>query len=165
MTETRSPPSGKQAALLLVRLGKELHAFPVEAVEEVLPALPVKPIALSPKFVRGVVFVRGHLIPVVDAAERLGLTDYVRPAEPHIVCLRVHGRLVGVEVDEAIDLMVPPDGSRLSPADVGITDGIWASVLERDGEVIRVFDPSRLVAGIAEPVADPQVRRRQTAEP
>ena len=56
-------------------------------------------------FVRGVVFVRGHLIPVVDAAERLGLREHQRPDEPHIVCLRVDGRLVGVELDEALDLL------------------------------------------------------------
>ena len=42
---------------------------------------------------------------VLDAAERLRMVDHQRPAEPHIVCVRMAGgRLVGVEFDEALNL-------------------------------------------------------------
>ena len=40
---------------------------------------------------------------VLDAAERLWLKDHERLPEPHIVCLRIGERLVGVEFDEALD--------------------------------------------------------------
>ncbi|MBC7817349.1 MAG: chemotaxis protein CheW, partial [Planctomycetaceae bacterium] len=103
---------GRQLALA-VRIGGNLHALPIDMVEEVLPALPIETIPQCPAFVRGVVFVRGHLIPVLDAAERLRLRDHVRPAEPHIVCLRIGSRLVGLEVDEAIDLIEIPSSTAL----------------------------------------------------
>ena len=143
-SETKATPGANMA--LAVRLGKNLLAIPITAVEEVLPALSIEPIPQCPNFVRGVVFVRGHLIPVIDAAERLGIKDHQRPPEPHIVCLRVGDRLVGVEFDEALDLMELNDANSLSAADVGADrQGFFAGVLEQDGEVIRLLAPDRLL--------------------
>lgn len=133
-------------SVLAVRIGRHLHAIPTASIEEVLPALPVEPIPRSPEFVVGVVFVRGHLIPVLSAAERLGVTDYERPLEPNIVCLRVEGRLIGVEVDEAIDLMDLPADSALPTEGFCKTQPFLKALVEHDGEVVRVLDPEKLVS-------------------
>lgn len=146
MTQSATPSVTPGDQVLVVRLGAGLHAIPVAAVEEILPALPVEPVAQCPPFVRGVVFVRGHLIPVLDLAERLGMADHVRPAEPHIVCLRWSGRLVGVQVDEALDLMKLPDTAGLSAELLGAGSGLIQSVIERDGQIVRLLNPARLVA-------------------
>lgn len=146
MTQSATPSVTPGDQVLVVRLGAGLHAIPVAAVEEILPALPVEPVAQCPSFVRGVVYVRGHLIPVLDLAERLGMADHVRPAEPHIVCLRWSGRLVGVQVDEALDLMKLPDTAGLSAELLGAGSGLIQSVIERDGQIVRLLNPARLVA-------------------
>ena len=63
---------------LIVRLGENLHGIPIEWVEEVLPALPIETVPHCPKCVRGVISVRGHLIPVLDAGERDPVAEVVR---------------------------------------------------------------------------------------
>ena len=136
---------GVQLALA-VRIGENLHAMPIDVVEEVLPALPIETIPQCPSFVRGVVFVRGHLIPVLDAAERLGLRDHVRPAEPHIVCLRVGSRLVGLEVDEAIDLIEIGACTALPVEEWNAQSGFLSGLVEKDGQVIRILDAKRMIA-------------------
>ena len=136
---------GVQLALA-VRIGENLHAMPIDVIEEVLPALPIETIPQCPSFVRGVVFVRGHLIPVLDAAERLGLRDHVRPAEPHIVCLRVGSRLVGLEVDEAIDLIEIGASTALPVEDWNAQSGFLSGLVEKDGQVIRILDAKRMIA-------------------
>lgn len=146
MTGIRQSSTTKVMNVLAVRLGRHLHAIPTASIEEVLPALPIEPIPRSPDFVIGVVFVRGHLIPVLSAAERIGVTDYVRPPEPNIVCLRVGGRLIGVEVDEAIDLIDLPADSALSTNDFCRTQPFLKALVEYDGEVVRVLDPEKLVS-------------------
>jgi purine-binding chemotaxis protein CheW len=130
---------------LAVRLGETVHAIPIAAVEEVLPALPVERIPQCPTFVRGVISVRGHLVPVLDAAERLGLTDHQRPAEPHIVCVRVADRLVGVEVDEALDLVDLRGGTRVTAEALGATRGFFSGAVELAGEIVRLLDPAGLL--------------------
>ena len=143
-SEAKTSPATKLA--LAVRLGENLHAIPIAAVEEVLPALPIETVPQCPDFVRGVVFVRGHLIPVLDAAERLGIKDHQRPPEPPIVCLRIGDRLVGVEFDEALDLLELHEVDSLTAEDVGAQSGFFAGVLEQDGQVIRLLDPEKMMA-------------------
>ncbi|MDA1231555.1 MAG: chemotaxis protein CheW [Planctomycetota bacterium] len=146
MTESTLTASHSLITVLGVRLGADLHAIPIEAVEEVLPALPIESISQCPSFVRGVVFVRGHVIPVIDAAERLGFHAHQRPLEPHIVCLRIGDRLVGVEFDEATDLIEIDPANLMSAADLGARDGFFSGVIDRDGETIRLLDPEKLLA-------------------
>jgi purine-binding chemotaxis protein CheW len=118
----------------------------VQAIEEVLPNLPMEPIAHCPEFMRGVVFVRGHLIPVIDGRCRLGVGDGLRAADPHIVCLRHGDRLVGLEVDEALNLIAFPASAVTGAAALGARNGLVSGVIERDGRLIRLVDPPRLVA-------------------
>ena len=120
--------------------------MPIEAVEEVLPARPIETLPQCPDFVAGVVFVRGHLIPVLSAAERLRLRNYSRPAEPHIVCLRLGDRLVGLEVDEALDLVDLRQGVRLDAREVGGRGAFFSGVLDLDGKLLRILNPARLLA-------------------
>ena len=132
--------------VLSVRLGADLHAIPIKAVEEVLPAIPLETVPDCPGFIRGVVYVRGHIIPVLDAAERLGLKEHQRPPEPHIVCIRIGEQLVGVEVDEALDL-IEIDPTQVMAADrIGARTGFFSGVIDLDGQMIRLLDPEKLLA-------------------
>lgn len=145
MTETTTTQAPTPTMVLAVRLGEAMHAIPIGVVEEVLPALPIETVPNCPPFVRGVVFVRGHLIPVLDAAERLGLRGHQRPLEPHIVCLRIGGRLIGVEFDEALDLIDLGDAETLSSGELGASAGFFSGVIQRDGRIMRLLDPDRLI--------------------
>lgn len=146
MTEVRASQSPATGLLLAVRLGDILYGIPIDAVDEVLPALPVEPLPDCPAFVRGVVFLRGKLVPVLDAAERLRLQDHQRPAEPHIVCLKTSLRLIGVEFDEALDLIDVESGDSLSFGEVGANGGFFSAVVEREGTVVRILNPAMLVS-------------------
>lgn len=128
-----------------MRLGKDLHAIPIAWVEEVLPALLIESLPQCPSFVRGVVFVRGHLIPVLDAAERLGVKGHQRPDEPHIVCVRLGERLIGIEIDEALDLIDVGNVESLDAEAIGAREGFFAGVIEQQGEIIRLLNPKKLL--------------------
>ena len=146
LTESASDAGRNDRTVLAVQLGAEVHAIPIEVIEEVLPALPIESIPQCPDFIRGVVNVRGHVIPVLDAADRLNLQGHERPPEPHIVCLRIGERLIGVEFDEAMDLIVV-DPAKLMPADeLGARRGFFSGVIDLDGQMIRLLDPAMLLA-------------------
>lgn len=135
--------------VLLARLGKDLYALPIAAIEEVLPALPIEPVPQCPDFVRGVIFVRGHLIPVLDAAACLGCEKHQRPDEPNIVCLRVGQRLVGVEFDEVLDLIDLVRGEVLPSDAISAREGFFTGVVEYDGRLVRLLDPEKLTTAPA----------------
>ena len=131
---------------LAVRVGGSLYAVLVPSVEEVLPALPIEPVPDCPPFVRGVLFMRGQLIPVVDAAELLGIAASQRPLEWHLVCLRAGERLFGLQVDEALDLVDLTRGVRLPAEKIGTRHGFLAAAVDLDGKVFRVLNADGLVA-------------------
>ncbi len=132
--------------MLLVRLGTDLYAVPIAVIEEILPDLPIEAVPKCPAFVLGVVFVRGHLIPVLDAGERLGLPTRQRAEDANIVCLRIGSRLMGVAFDEAIDLMDVDEGEVLPSSVIGAQGGGFTGVVEKHGRLIRLLDPEKLTS-------------------
>ncbi len=66
-----------QVLFLLFRIGNERYALPATEVAEVLPRLPLKPIAHAPNWVAGVFAYRGVVVPVID----LGALTFGEPAQ------------------------------------------------------------------------------------
>lgn len=142
-----SPPGTRAQFALAVRLDKYLFAIPLEAVVEVLPALPIEPLPNVPPFVQGAVFVRDQFLPVLDAAKRMGLPASKRSLEPPIVCLRIQEQWIGIEVDEALDLIeLQPDRSHPTlefPGNARFLSGFS----ECEGQIIGLLDPKKLLDG------------------
>ncbi len=70
-------PVARQALFLLFRIGSERYALRATEVAEVLPRLPLKPIAQAPKWVAGVFAYRGAVVPAID----LSALTFGQPAE------------------------------------------------------------------------------------
>ena len=145
MSETNVKFIADVGKALTVRLGKDLQAIPIRWVEEVLPALPIESVPRCPNFVRGVVFVRGHVIAVLDAAERLGMKNHQRPDEPPIVCMRLGDRLIGIEFDEVLDLIDVGGIDTLDATSIGADGGFFAGVFEHEGQLVRLLNPEKLL--------------------
>ncbi|WP_070965179.1 chemotaxis protein CheW [Vibrio sonorensis] len=59
--------------LLLVNVSAEVVAIPIESVREVIEFSKLTKVPMCPPVISGVINVRGSVVPVVDAACRLGL--------------------------------------------------------------------------------------------
>ena len=70
-------PVAKQALFLLFRIGSERYALLATEVAEVLPRLPLKPIAQAPEWVAGVFAYRAAVVPAID----LSALTFGKPAE------------------------------------------------------------------------------------
>ncbi len=94
--------------LLLFRCGGQVLAVEADAVREILPALPATRIPGAPRAVRGLVNVRGTLVPVVDAAVAAGLGtegEGEGKGGGTVILVERNGRAVGLEVEEVLDLV------------------------------------------------------------
>ncbi|MNZ40757.1 Chemotaxis protein CheW [compost metagenome] len=67
----------KQSLFLVFRIGEERYAVQAVEVAEVLPCLPLKPIARTPPWVAGVFAYRGLIVPVID----VGALAFGQPAQ------------------------------------------------------------------------------------
>jgi len=69
------PPQAAPVTLQFLRiaLGEQMCAVRIDAVREILELAPLTPLPLTPPFVRGVMNLRGAVVPVIDLGERVGL--------------------------------------------------------------------------------------------
>lgn len=70
-----SPPADNAPLLqcLGFALGQDRYAVRIDAVREILEVALLTPLPLMPTFVRGVMNLRGAVVPVIDLGARLGL--------------------------------------------------------------------------------------------
>ncbi|MHC8315957.1 chemotaxis protein CheW [Pseudomonas sp. LB3P31] len=101
----------KQSLFLVFRIGDERYAVQAIEVAEVLPRVPLKPIAKAPAWVAGVFAYRGAVVPVID----LSLLTFGQPAQARtstrlvLVHYRVaetaQAQLLGLILEQATDTL------------------------------------------------------------
>lgn len=116
--------------LLRLSLGGEMHTVRIDAVREILEVSHVTPLPLMPAFVRGVMNLRGAVVPVVDIAARLGLPAANLTKRSCVVIVDVDGdeagsgQTFGALVDAVFEVVeansaemepVPRLGTRIEP--------------------------------------------------
>jgi purine-binding chemotaxis protein CheW len=105
---------------LTFTLDKELFALPVSKVLEILEIIPIVKVPLSPAFMRGVINLRGNILPVIDARIKFGMCAAPFTIDSCIIVVGVGtGKdplLVGVLVDSVKEVIDIPDTAiQLSP--------------------------------------------------
>jgi purine-binding chemotaxis protein CheW len=74
---TTGDPQDSISSLLRMAVGTETLAVPIESVREILEVSRLTPLPRTPTFVRGVMNLRGAVVPVIDLAARLSLAPSV----------------------------------------------------------------------------------------
>ena len=94
---------------LLFRLGREEYGLGVLKVREIVSHQDPVPVPHSPAFVKGVINLRGKVVPVMDLRERLGLPPDSDPRRTSIIIVQVKDVsppvLVGAIVDEVLEVI------------------------------------------------------------
>jgi purine-binding chemotaxis protein CheW len=82
------------------RLGQEFYALPIADVREVRRYEPVTPMPESPAFMAGVLRLRGHVLAVMDLAQRLGKKSAEHGDKTRLLIVRLSQSWTGLIVDE-----------------------------------------------------------------
>jgi purine-binding chemotaxis protein CheW len=131
---------------LVVMVGARACAFPLHHVAETMRPLPIKPIAGTPDFVRGVSMIRGAPTPVVDLKALLDNSEN-SPSYGRFVTLKLDNRRVVIGVDCVVGLM------NLDTAQLGemppllrdVTADFIESFGTRDAQLLLVLRAARIV--------------------
>jgi len=94
--------SGKD--FLAFTLGKEEYGIDILRVQEIRGYEPVTRIANSPDFVKGVVNLRGIIVPIVDMRIKFNLGTPTYDQFTVVIILSIGGRVMGMVVDSVSDV-------------------------------------------------------------
>jgi purine-binding chemotaxis protein CheW len=121
---------------LTFRLGAEEYGIDILRVQEIRSYEAPTRIANAPSFIKGVVNLRGVIVPVVDLRIKLNCEKVEYNGFTVVIVLNVHGRVVGAVVDSVSDVLelsqdlIKPAPEMHTTVDTSFITGI-ASVGER----------------------------------
>jgi len=134
---------------LVFRLDHNEFALPIDAVEEVARVPDqITRLPKTPRFLEGVINLRGEVLPVVDQRRRFDLPATTVGANRRLVVVRTEQHRAGLIVDSVSEVLrCSPDNIQPSPELTGDALGVVHSVinLEADGRIILLLDPSELL--------------------
>ena len=108
-------PSAVGGEFLTFRLGAEEYGIDILRVQEIRSYEQPTRIANAPVFIKGVVNLRGTIVPIVDLRVKLGCEKTDIDSFTVVIVLNVRGRVVGAVVDSVSDVM-QLGGDRVKPA-------------------------------------------------
>lgn len=136
---------------LTFALGPEQYGLQILRVQEIRRYPPITPIPNAPAHVRGVMNLRGTVVPVVDLRTRFGLPDADVTPTTVVIIVAVGGKVVGLVVDAVSDVLDLAGDSIEPPPDLGsaIDTSIMTGVARSGDRLTLLLDVDRLVAGAA----------------
>ena len=90
---------------LSFRLGAEEYAIDILKVQEIRAHEPVTRIAGAPAFLKGVINLRGNIVPIVDLRVKFALAHTGVDALTVVIILNIAGRVMGIVVDAVSDVV------------------------------------------------------------
>lgn len=87
------------ARYVTVRLADETYGLPIESVESIVRWETLTRLPRMPKFIIGLLNLRGSAIPVMDLRTRLELPAQTSESENRIVIVHINGILIGMVVE------------------------------------------------------------------
>ncbi|MBI5136105.1 MAG: purine-binding chemotaxis protein CheW [Nitrospirae bacterium] len=148
-TAPTHPADAHPHEYLTFTLDSEEYGVPILSVQEIIGYQKPTPIPNAPKWVSGVVNIRGVVIPVVDIRSLLGMAAKDCGVTSVIIVTRVDGRTIGSVVDHVNDVLAfTPDQMQSTPevADGVRTDSI-TGLGKLDQRLVMLLDMRQVLQG------------------
>jgi purine-binding chemotaxis protein CheW len=137
---------------LTCRLGDETYGIDILKVQEIRQIDRVTRVPKVARHVRGVLNLRGEIVPIVDLALLFGFPQPLSLMDASVIVLKVDGRLVGLAVSSVSDVIGLADEEILPAPELGdraIANAI-SGIGSRDGSSLLLLDVDQLMKRVRE---------------
>ena len=147
-TQTRAATREATREVLVFVLGGEEYCVDILKVQEIRGYEKVTPIPSAPAFLKGVVNLRGIIVPVVDLRMKFGMAEPRYDAFTVVIVLRIAGRVVGAVVDGVSDvLQLAASEVKPAPSLGSVVDASFiAGLATQSGRMILILDIEKLLS-------------------
>lgn len=128
--------------LIAFRIGSQEFCVDIMSVREIRGWTPATPLPRSPGYMKGVINLRGTVLPIIDLGARFGLETSEPTARHVIMVAHIGSRMVGLLVDAVSDILQMSDAAVQPTPDVA-SDRVKTfvqGILSLDGRMISLID-------------------------
>ena len=136
---------------LLMTVGRESYALPVDALTEIVDGGRIERVAAGPDYLAGVVGAREARVPVIDLQVKYGLAPVPRGRRCRVVVVKAGSGEFGIAANDAAEMIdIAPDKIRETPK--AVLDGKGSHIrnvamLNRGKRLVAVLDPDGILTG------------------
>ncbi len=134
--------SGVVLQLVSFQLGCEVFAIDILCVQEIIRLVEITNVPNAPHYVKGVVNLRGKVIPIINLRARFGLPSTEHTKETRIVVVEVAQVILGFIVDSVEEVLRLPEEciEPMPPTGRGGAEACHRGVGRVNGRLVMLLD-------------------------
>ena len=138
--------ASKAGKYLTFFLAAEAYGVEILKVQEIIGMLPVTRVPRTPHFVKGVINLRGKVIPIVDLRVKFGM-EGVDGEESCMIVVQVQGVQLGVVVDRVSEVVAFAESEIAEPPSFGseVDTDYLLGIAKGAGKVTLLLDIDRVL--------------------
>ncbi len=156
---------------LTFKLGEEIFGVDVSQVQEILEMIPITRIPQTPPFMKGVINVRGKVVPIVDLRLKFGMEEEESTVDTCIVVVEVamEGEtLVLGAIADSVDEVIDQQSDQIEPPPrigTNLNTEFIKGMGKRDDHFIIILDINKIFSTAEITIVKEMERIRTGAEP
>jgi purine-binding chemotaxis protein CheW len=149
--ESSDHPDTREGKYLTFNLNKEEYGIGILKIKEIIGMMPITPVPRTPECVKGVINLRGKVIPVIDLRLKFGMTEIGYTDRTCIIVVEAEGDsgtlLVGILVDSVSEVLnIKGDHIEDSPNfGTGLSTDYISGMAKTEGGVKILLDIDRVL--------------------
>ena len=124
---------------LTFHLGDEDYGIDVANVVEIVGFMPVTDVPDLPSYIRGVINLRGSVIPAIDMRLRFGMPERDYDARTCVIVVNVGSTSAGLIVDTVSEVLVIPSGNVSPPPNIDDRPNRFVRGIGRTGNKVKLL--------------------------
>lgn len=159
----RNTVQSRRERYLTFFLGEEQYGIAIDRIKEIIAIMKVTNVPKTPEYMRGVINLRGSIIPVVDTRLRFGMETKAEDMHTAIVIVEVDKVNIGFIVDRVEEVASIESSNLSEPPKFGsnIDTDFICSMAQMDENVVMILDVLKLFAA-DELISLEQIQQTQT---
>ena len=145
------PADGERSAeirqIVGFRLANEEYGLDIMKVQEIILIGAITKVPKVPDYVKGLINLRGHVIPIVDLRRRFGLAEAEQTEDARIIVVNVRKKMIGILVDAVNEVTRVTDDQIEPPTTsvTGIDNEFITGLVKFDDRLVILLDIERLL--------------------
>ena len=133
--------------LIIFKLGREEYGMDILKVQEIKRMMSITRVPSTPSFIKGVINLRGSVLPVIDLRTRLGLFEAELTEAARIIVVLVNEGVVGFIVDEVVEVTTinPQNVEAVQTLSNGLSAEYISGIAKADSRLYIMLNPDAIV--------------------
>src|SRR5579883_1444084 len=147
--DKRQQVSGEIVQVVSFRLGSEEYGVDISQVQEIIRMVEITHVPRAPKFMEGVINLRGQLIPIIDLRTRFGMPRIDSTKSTRIIVTEIGTKRVGIVVDSVSEVLnIPIENVEDAPEMIaGVGTEYIQGVGKMGDRLIIMLDLTMVISG------------------